>query len=263
MCLGCLVALKFRTTTTTMRLIQRSTLEESTSSYRPLLVIFRAFERCHPRIQEARREKARLSHPRSLNQSSQSRHQRRQMTTTPPRKQRENKTKNSHCLLWTAKGGNHWVSEVKWSPWSVRLYIYPSGASRSSIRDHPRSWSWKTSRLQSYTIVTERIGSWWTYRNVFAHIRSCQFGEPDRDDRIRSRPNRRLDCNNPIGTYVIVSEREIRPWLIVTPEIDKSYGSHPRQQIVSERIDSHHLVSKPEISEKIPRPATNDQSWRS
>ena len=78
-----------------MRLIQRSTLEESTSSYRLLLVIFRAFERCHPRVLEARRERARLSHPISLNQSSQSLHQRRQMTATPPRKQREKKRKTT------------------------------------------------------------------------------------------------------------------------------------------------------------------------
>ena len=216
-----------------MRLIQRSTLEESTSSYRPLLVIFRAFERYHPSVLEARREWARLSHPRSLNQSSQSLHQRRQVTATPPRKQKEkkkNKKKNSH---WTAKGGNPWFPEIKWSPWSVQLYIYPSGSSRSSNRDHPRSWSWKTSRPQSYAIVTERIGSWWTYRNVFARIRSSQFGEPDRDDRVRSRPN-------PIGTYVIVYEREIRPWLIVTPEIDKSCGSHPN---ATNRIRTYRLAS--------------------
>ena len=147
---------------------------------------------------------------------------------------------------------------------SPAAYIYPSGSSHSSNRDHPRSWSWKTSRPKSYAIVTERIGSWWTYRNVSARIRSSQFGEPNRDDRVRSRPNRRLDRNNPIGTYVIVSEREIRSWLIMTPEIDKSWlGRIPVQKIVSGRIDSHYLVSKSEISEKIPRPATNGQSWYS
>ena len=138
------------------------------------------------------------------------------------------------------------------------IYIYPSGSSRSSNRDHPRSWSWKTTRPQSCAVVMERIGSWWTSRNVSARIRSSQFGEPDRDDIVRSRPNRRLDRNKPIGTYVIVSEREIRPWLILTPEIDKSLLDRIRaQQIVSERIDSHHLVFKSKISEKIPRLATN------
>ena len=122
---------------------------------------------------------------------------------------------------------------------SPAVYI-PVGASRSSNRDHPRSWSWKTSRPQSYAIVTERIGSWWTYRNVIARVRSSQFGEPDRDDRVRSRPNRRLDRNNPIGTYVSVSEREFRPWLIVTPEIDKSCGSHPS---ATSRIRTYRLAS--------------------
>ena len=123
---------------------------------------------------------------------------------------------------------------------SPAAYIYPSGSSRSSNRDHPRSWSWKTSRPQSYAIVMERIGSWWKSRNVSARIRSSQFGEPDRDDRVRSRPNRRLDRNNPIGTYVIASEREIKSWLIVTPEIDKSWFDRIRaQQIVSTRITSY------------------------
>ena len=64
-----------------MRLIQRCTLEESTSKFTVnllLLVICGAFERCHPRVPDARRERARLFYPLSLNQSSQSRHHRRQ-----------------------------------------------------------------------------------------------------------------------------------------------------------------------------------------
>ena len=50
---------------------------------------------------------------------------------------------------------------------------------------------------------------------------------------------------------MIVSERKIKPLQIVTPEIDKSWTDRIRaQQIVSERIDSYHPVSKPKISEK-------------
>lgn len=73
---------------------------------------------------------------------------------------------------------------------------------RERHRDHNRILS-----QQSASVRDERIG---TYPNVSARTRSSQIGDPDRDDRVRSRANRGLDRDNPIGTYVIVSERETR-----------------------------------------------------
>ena len=73
---------------------------------------------------------------------------------------------------------------------------------RERHRDHNRIRS-----QQSASVRDDRIG---TYPNVSARTRSSQIGDPDRDDRVRSGPNRGLNRDNPIGTYLIVSERETR-----------------------------------------------------
>ncbi|KAK7474396.1 hypothetical protein BaRGS_00034350 [Batillaria attramentaria] len=61
------------------------------------------------------------------------------------------------------------------------------------------------SDLESASVRDERIG---TYRDVSARTKASQIGDPDRDDRVRWRPNHGLDGDTPVGTYVIVSERE-------------------------------------------------------
>lgn len=60
---------------------------------------------------------------------------------------------------------------------------------------------------KSALVRVERIGR---YSNVSVRNRSSQIGDPDRDDRVTSKPNRGLNRANPIGTYMTVSEQETR-----------------------------------------------------
>ncbi len=93
------------------------------------------------------------------------------------------------------------VQETMKSMVSRAVYI-PVGLDRERHRDHNRIRS-----QQSASVRDDRIGM---YPNVSARTRSSKIGDPDRDDRVRSGPNRGLNRDNPIGTYLLVSERETR-----------------------------------------------------
>ena len=94
--------------------------------------------------------------------------------------------------------------------------------------------------------------------NASERICACNIipnREPDHDGHIRLAPHWWLNWENPVQTYVIISEREIWSWQIVAPEMDQWWSCRIQaQQIVSEYNNPHHFVSKPKISKK-----SNDQ----
>ena len=57
---------------------------------------------------------------------------------------------------------------------------------------------------------------------AYARTTSSQIGNLDRDDRMWTAPHRGRDRDNPVQTYLIVSEGETRSWQIVSPEIEQS-----------------------------------------
>ena len=133
---------------------------------------------------------------------------------------------------------------------SRAVYI-PFGSNHSSNRGYPWWGLWKTSGPQSYPVTTERICSRWTHQNVYAHATLFQIEILDCDDGIRSAPHYGPNRDNPVQTYLIVSEGETRSWQIVSSEIEQSWSYRiQRQQIISERIDLHYFVLKPKISRK-------------
>ena len=112
---------------------------------------------------------------------------------------------------------------------SPAVYI-PFGSNRSSNRgDHE-------GHLDHNHILSQHIR---TYMCVPHHPKSgtsIMF-----DDHIRSTPHCGPDRDNPVQTYLIVSEGETRSWQIVSSEIEQSRSYRIQvQQSVSERIDPHH-----------------------
>ena len=133
------------------------------------------------------------------------------------------------------------------------IYILPSGSNRSSNRNYPRSWSWKTSWSHPYSVTTDRIGMRGTYQNVYTRATSSKNGNSIGSilskrmwSCLNSRPHRGRSCRLKLTNRDLVAWN----WPIVII-------SHQSAKIVSERIDYYHFASKPAISKK----PNDQQRW--
>ena len=119
--------------------------------------------------------------------------------------------------------------------------VYIPLGSNMDILDGGRERHLDHNRILSQQGVDYEIMFEIMHQNIYARATSSQIGHLNRDGRIRSAPLSGPGRDNPVQTYLIVSEGETRSWQIVSSKIGQSWSYH--DHIASKGNKSYQNIS--------------------